>query len=290
MGVGTAAADSGTRVQAHFVSPGFLHTLRIHLAEGREFTNADGPNAPLVAMVSESLAHLLSPSADILGRTIYVRGNAFRVIGIVPDYLLHITGDRARPMAFFSFWQHALGPEEDARFAVRVSGDPSRILAPLRRAVRAVDPAVPVAEIMTLEDQVDASFPQIHLGQTVLLAAGGLALLLSAIGLYGVIAFLVTRRTREIGVRIALGAAPARVAATLVGNGMTAATAGVLVGLVGAWMLTHVLSAWLVGVSPHDALAFAIAGGVVCAASLVACSIPARRAARIDPAIALRAE
>jgi ABC-type antimicrobial peptide transport system permease subunit len=123
-----------------------------------------------------------------------------------------------------------------------------------------------------------------------LFAAGGLALLLSAMGLYGVIAFLVTRRTREIGVRIALGAAPGRVASALIVSGVTPVAVGIVVGLGGAWMLTHTMSAWLVGVTPHDPPAFGITAALVFAASFVACVIPALRAARIDPAISLRAE
>jgi ABC-type antimicrobial peptide transport system permease subunit len=220
----------------------------------------------------------------------YVHGKAFRVVGVVPDYRVHMPGDRWEEMAFFPFWQNALGPEYDARFAVRVRGDPARILATLRKTAAAVDSYVPVAELMTLADQIDATYPQIRLGQTVLLAAGGLALLLSAIGLYGVIAFLVTRRTREIGVRIALGAVPSRVTARLVSDGMVAVSAGLAVGLGGAWMLSHLLSAWLVGVTPHDAVAFATSALLVAAASLIACAIPARRAAAVDPAIALRVE
>ena len=289
-GVGTAVTDSASRVQAHFISPGFFHALRIGVLEGREFTSADGPSGSFVAMVSESLAQRLWRTTDVVDRTLYTHGKAFRVVGVVPDYLVHMKGERTEPMAFFSFWQHALAPVGDARFAVRVHGDPSRMLPMLRTAIHEVDPAVPVAEVMTLEKQMDASYPEIHLGRTVLFAAGGLALLLSAIGLYGVIAFLVTRRTREIGVRIALGAVPARVAGALVRSGMLAVSAGLVSGLGVAWMLTRALGAWLVGVSPHDVLAFGIAAGLVCVASLVACTIPATRAARIDPAISLRAE
>ena len=288
--VGLAAGDTASQVEAHFVSPGFFGALRISVLGGREFTNMDGPTAPLVAVVTASLAQRLSPASGIVGRTIYVRRKAFRVVGVVPDYRVHMSGDQVDPMVFLAFWQNALGPEYDARFALRIRGDPEAILATLRRTAKDVDPNVPVAELMTLAQQMDASYPQIRLGQSVLLAAGGLALVLSAIGLYGVIAFLVTRRTREIGVRIALGAAPSRVARGLIGNGMASVGVGLAVGLGGAWMLSHVLSAWLVGVTPHDAVAFATSAGLVAAASLVACAIPARRAAAVDPAIALRAE
>lgn len=110
------------------------------------------------------------------------------------------------------------------------------------------------------------------------------------LGLYGVIAFIVTRRTRDIGLRIALGATPTRVAGGLVRTGMTAVCLGLAVGLWAAWMLSHLLGAWLVGVTPHDAATFAAAGFLVGAASLVACVVPARRAASIDPAVALRVE
>ncbi|HTI64679.1 MAG TPA: ABC transporter permease, partial [Gemmatimonadaceae bacterium] len=288
--IGMAAGDSARPVQAHFVSPGFFSTLRIPLLEGREFTSADGPGTPLVAMVSESLARMLAPTSDIVGRTLYARGKPFRVVGVVPDYLVHMTGERVPPMAFFAFWQNALGAEKDARFVVRVRGDPTRALATLRTTAHDVDRYVPVAEVMTLAAQMDASYPEIRLSQNVLLAAGGLALLLSAIGLYGVIAFLVTRRTRDIGLRIALGALPARVAGQLIGRGMIAVVTGLSIGLGGAWMLSRLLDAWLVGITPHDLAAFGIAGLLVSAASLVACAIPARRAARIDPAIALRVE
>jgi ABC-type antimicrobial peptide transport system permease subunit len=193
-------------------------------------------------------------------------------------------------LVFFAFWQNALGPERDARFVVRVQGDPAHMLGVLRQTVHDIDPSVPVAEVMTLSHQVDAEYPQIRLGQNVLLASGGLALLLSAIGLYGMIAFLVTRRTREIGLRIALGALPIRVAGRFVAGGMKATAVGVAIGLLGAWSLSHLLSTWLVGVAPHDATAYAGAALAVVLAAVIACAIPAARAAAIDPAIALRAE
>ena len=288
--VGMTPGDSSHRVRTHFVSPDFFHTLHVPVLEGREFTSADGPHTPLVAIVTQSLARTLSPASDVVGRTLYVQGKAFRIVGMVPDYLVHATGESVPPMALFAFWQNALGPEHDARFIVRVHGDAASALATLERTARAVDPSVPVAEVMTLVAQMDLTYPQIRLGQMVLLAAGGLALLLSAIGLYGVIAFIVTRRTRDIGLRIALGALPLRVAGRLVGNGMAAVIVGLAVGLGGAWMLSRVLGAWLVGVAPHDVPAFLTAAGLVGGASLVACAIPARRAARIDPAVALRVE
>ena len=290
VGVGTAPADSAERAEAHFVSSAFFKTLRIPIIAGREFDRGDGAGTPLVAIVSASLTHTLSPSGDVVGRTLYARGKAFRVVGVVPDYQVRMHGEHVPPMVFFAFEQNALGDEADARFAVRVRGDPAAALSTLRLTAQSVDAGVPVAEFMTLAHQVDASYVQIRLGQTVLLATGALALFLSAIGLYGMIAFLVTRRTRDIGVRIALGAPPARVAGEFAADGMRALVAGLAIGIAGAWMLGHLLDAWLVGVPAHDAGAFAVAGGAVVIAGTIACVLPARRAAGIDPAVALRAE
>jgi len=257
---------------------------------GREFSDGDIARAPLVTIVDEALGRVLFPRGGAIGRTLYAGGKAFRIVGIVPDYRVREAHESAPPMAFFAFWQNAFGPERDARFAVRVHGDPSRMLGILRLTAHDVDPNVPVAEVMTLSHQMDASYPQIRLGQNVLLASGSLALILSAIGLYGMIAFLVTRRTRDIGLRIALGALPIRVAGELVGGGMKATALGVAAGLVGAWSLSHLLSTWLVGVTPHDVLAYAGAAVAVIVAALIACAIPAARAAAIDPAIALRVD
>jgi predicted permease len=290
VGVGASVGDTTQRVDAHFISPEFFKTLEIHLLGGREFSNSDIASTQPVAILDAPLVQRLFGGASALGKTLYAGGKAFRIIGVVPDYRVGAAHEGALPMAFFAFRQNALGPERDARFAVRVRGDPSRMLGVLRESVHDIDRAVPIAEFMTLARQVDASYPQIRLGQNVLLASAGLALFLSAIGLYGMIAFLVTRRTRDIGLRIALGALPIRVAGQLVGGGMRATAIGVVAGLLGAWSLSHLLSTWLVGVTPHDALAYVLAALAVMLAALVACAIPAARAAAIDPAIALRVE
>jgi len=181
-------------------------------------------------------------------------------------------------------------PEQDARFAVRVRGDPVRALQLLERTALAADANVPVAEVMTMAAQVDALTPQIHVGQVVLLGAAGLALFLSAIGLYGTIAFLVARRTREIGIRIALGANPRQVVWRFMQQGLVATLVGLTIGLIAARAGAHLLSSWLVGVAPGDFVAFAIAAGSVAATAMVACGVPARRAAEVDPIMALRAE
>lgn len=289
-GVGLAPGDTSLRTEAHFPSPGFFATLRIPVLSGREFDDADVAGSPPVAVVSQSLSLELWPGGSPIGRTIYARGKPFRVVGVVPDYQIHMAGSAPPLMLFLPFWQNALGQEGDARFAIRVSGHPDAMLSTLRRAAAEVDRGVPVAEVMSMSAQVDASYPEIRLGRSMLVAAGALALLLCAIGLYGTIAFLVARRTREIGIRLALGADARHVVIGVVRQSARTTIAGLGVGLAGAFATSRLLGSWLVGVPPHDFVAFTLAGLAVLAASVVACAAPARRAARIDPARALRVE
>jgi putative ABC transport system permease protein len=288
--VGVSTGDTSLHVEAHFTSPDFFATLRIPLLAGREFDNADIVGAPPVAVVSRSLAHRLWPAGAPVGRTIYAQGKPFSVVGVVPDYQIHMAGDATPLMLFFPFWQNALGPEGDARFAIRVDRRASDMLSTLRRAAVEVDRGVPVAEVMTMSKQIDTSYPEIRLGQTMLIAAGALALLLCAIGLYGTIAFVVARRTREIGIRLALGADGRRVVVELVGQGGRTTVVGLAGGLAGAFATSRFLGSWLVGVPPHDWVAFVLAAVTVVIVSCIACALPARRAARIDPVRALRVE
>jgi predicted permease len=287
---GLAAGDSSLHVEAHFTSPNFFATLRIPILAGREFDNSDVVGAPPVAIVSQSLAQRLWRGAPSLGNTVYARGKPFRVVGVVPDYRVRMGGAATPLMLFLPFWQNALGKEGDARFALRVDPRAADMLSTLRRTAAQVDRGVPVAEVMMMSAQIDASYVEIHLGEKILIAAGVLALLLCAIGLYGTIAFVVARRTREIGIRLALGAGPQRVVLGLLDQGARTTVLGVAGGLVGALATSRFLSSWLVGVPPHDVVAFALAGLAVSAVSFIACLVPARRASRIDPARALRVE
>jgi predicted permease len=289
-GVGASAGDSSTDAETHSISPGFFSTLRIPVIRGREFGEQDGRGALPVAVVSEALARRLWPNGDAIGHDAFIHGRAFQVVGVVADYRIRMSGEATPLMAFVPFWQNSLWAEKDARFLVRVRGDPVTARRPLQRAASAVDPNVPVAEVMTMSAQVDALYPQIRLGQVVLIGAAALALFLSAIGLYGTIAFLVARRTREIGIRIALGARPSDVVWRFMRQGLAATLSGLTIGLVAARAGAHLLSSWLVGVPPGDLAAFAMAAMAVAGTALLACGLPARRAADVDPINALRAD
>lgn len=290
LALGRSPGDTALLAYTRFVSPGFLATLGIPLLAGREFVEVDDPRAPLVAILTESVARKLWPGESSLGRTIVLGGKAFRIVGVAADFAVHPITTPAAPVVLVPFWQNAFEPEIDARLAVRVRGDPAAALPRLRQAINAIDPAVPITELMPFASQVDSNNAAVHLGAVVLLVAALVALFLTGLGLYGVISYLVERRTREIGVRIAVGATPARIVALVVRHGLYATLAGGAAGLVCAALGARFLAAYLIGVQPGDRIAFAAALLAVTAVSCVASYLPARRAAKIDPVSALRVE
>jgi ABC-type lipoprotein release transport system permease subunit len=196
--------------------------------------------------------------------------------------------DAPVPVFYKPFWQST--EETDARMAIRVHGDPRAMLPVLRRAIAEIDPQVPITEQMTMLDQVEGVFMQARLAAAVLACASMLALVLSAVGLYGVIAYIVGRRTREIGLRMALGARPSNVRAMVLKQSLAVLVPGIALGLLGALVSARLLSAWLYGVRATDPSAFVTGAIVLSAVALFASWIPARRAARLDPLSALRFE
>jgi predicted lysophospholipase L1 biosynthesis ABC-type transport system permease subunit len=217
-------------------------------------------------------------------------GKRFLVVGLVTDYRLAAIGEPPPPMAFVAFWQSSFEPQTDARLAIRVKGDPRSVLPTLRRAIARVDPAVPITETLAMNDQVAGEYRDVRLSGAMLRWSAFLAVFFSGIGLYGVVAFLVGRRTREIGIRLAIGARPGEVVAGFVRTTLTTIAAGLIVGLIAAAAAARFLSTWLFGVHPLDNVTFLTALVALTLVALFATYIPARRAARVDPVTALRAE
>ena len=285
------APTTGNRVRAvshQEIGPRLFETLRVPLTQGRDFDDRDRLGAPRVAIVSESLAYSIWRDGGALDRTILVDRQPHRVVGVVKDYQL-LSGDEAvAPMLYVPYWQNP--DQTDARYCIRVSGDAEAALPRIRAAIASVDPNVPITEAMPMTEQVSGTFVNARLARSVLLGASGLALLLGAIGLYGALAFMVGRRTREIGIRMAIGARPRQVLSHFLKQGLRLALIGGAAGVLLALAATRLLASFLYGVRAWDPLSFLSGVAILVAVAALAAYLPSRRASILDPMVALRHE
>jgi putative ABC transport system permease protein len=278
------------------VTPGYFESMRMKLVRGRFFTDADNENAPLSAVINETMAKRYWPNEDAIGKRFHL-GTADRpwitIVGLVGQVRHNAVTETQRAEMYVPHAQWAAAGASAPRgmtFVLRTSGDPLAVLGYVRETVRSLDPNLPLAEVQTLERVADDSLSQARFTTTLLALFAVLALTLATIGIYGVISLLVTRRRQEIGIRMALGARPGSILTMVVRRGMTLAGVGVLLGLVGAVLLTRVLTSLLYGVTRFDPVTFAIVPVVLALVALLACLIPAGRAATVDPVVALREE
>jgi hypothetical protein len=255
---------------------------------GRDFTEGDTPSAPLVTVVNESLARRLWRTTDVVGRSVVLNGTTFQVVGVVRDYHPVATGEPLVYMAFVAFWQMPFGPQREARVGIRVAGNPRDALPAIRRALESIDPAVPVAEVATMETMMLSSFAEVRLGRLVLLASAALTLFLAGVGLYGVVSYLVMQRSREIAVRLAVGARPREVAAMVVTQGVRPILAGGVIGLAVSLSTAPLLGRWLFGIGPTDPTTIGASLAMVVIVAVVASAVPALRASGTNPAVVLR--
>jgi len=273
------------------VGPGFFTAINLPLILGRPFGAQDTKTSPKVAVISEEMARRFFPDASPLGKRFRLgtsgEGEEIEVIGVVKDAKYLNLSEKPKPMAYYPYSQRNwyLG-----NFEVRYSGEPGAIVSAVRQAIKEVNRNLPIAEVTMFSEQVDRSLVQQKLIARLSTFFGLLALLLAAIGLYGVISYSVTQRTREIGIRMALGAERRNVLRLVLGQGAKLALIGVLAGLVASWALTRWVESLLFGVSPTDRWTFVIIALLLIAVALLACYIPARRAAKVDPMVALRYE
>lgn len=278
------AGDDTLKVPANWVAPRFFDTLRIPVISGRGIEQRDIDNKHPVVVVNEALARRLWPNQDAVGRTLTIDGSTFEIAGVVHYEGLREEGDATRPYVFAS----DSGRRQLRSVLVRVKGDAAASLLSLKREIRAVDATVPIHQAMALADVIARQEVDVPIAMGVLTFAGGLALLLTVLGLYGVVALWVAHRTREIGIRVAIGATSSQIVSLVLGEGARLIVIGLPLGVAAATASVRLLSNYLYGVSATDATTFIVITTSLAAIALLACYVPARRAMRVDPVHALR--
>jgi putative ABC transport system permease protein len=270
-------------------SADYFRTLRIALLQGRPFNEGDRDGTERVAIISQAAARILFKDRNPLGRRIQDRNNDnwLTIIGVAAD-IRHGGLDQAVWPELFQPYPQA--PVRDMSLVVRGDSDPSGLAPAIRKAIQAIDREQPVFGVKTVETLLSNSVAQRRQRAWLLGAFAFLSLVVAMVGVYGVMAYSVTQRTHEIGVRMALGAERDDVLAMVVGEGLVLALIGVAIGLALSLVLTRVLASFLFGVGPHDVVTFASVSVALVAAAYFASYIPARRATRIDPIRALRHE
>ncbi|HSE30845.1 MAG TPA: ABC transporter permease [Pyrinomonadaceae bacterium] len=276
---------------ASVIGPRYYETMGIKMVAGRGFTDQDSRGAPKVVVINEALARRLFPGEDALGKklTMSTNGPGLEIIGITQDIKHHDLTEAPLP----HFDLPALQREYDSytNIVLRTQNDPADLIGAVRSQLLSMDPALSVSGITPMSLQIRNALAATSLASSLVAVFGLLALLLASIGLYGVMAWLVSQRTREVGIRMALGAQPRDVLRLVLRQGLILTGAGLLIGLAAALVATRLFDTQvLYGVSPRDAFTFAAGSLVLTGVSLLACYIPARRATKVDPLVALRYE
>ena len=292
-GQAPAPGESQPLAAQLLVSPDYFRTLGIRLEAGRQFSDVDNASAPPVVIISETMARSYFPNENAVGRHIQTgdydpAGPWVTIVGVVDDVKYSGLQEESEPTMYTPFLQHLWW--RSLYLAVRTDGDPLSAIAATREAVWAIDRDLPVSQIKTMAQVMSESVAEPRTYTLLLGLFGGVAMLLAAIGIYGVIAYAVTQRTREIGIRMALGAQTRDVMRLIVKEGMTLALVGVAIGLAASFALTRVMASLLFGVSATDPLTFLVIALVLALVALFACYLPARRATKVDPMVALRYE
>ena len=272
------------------VTPDYFRTLQIPLKSGRTFTENDNNQSPKVIIVNETMARQLWPGESPLGRSVKVwRDEKFprEIVGVVGDVKSSLDTDTPTQM-YVPYAQDATWGS--LTLAVRTTGEPTALAGAVRNAIRSVEKGVPTYNLKTMDDVVATSAAPRRTPMLLFTAFAGVALLLAMLGIYGITTYYVTQRTHEIGIRMALGAQLRDVLRLVLSRGMLLAIAGVVLGLVGSFLVTRYLTTLLFGVQPVDLMTFAAVSFVLIAVALIACYIPARRATKVDPLVALRYE
>jgi predicted permease len=289
-GDGSGDPENANIAVANVVGSKYFQTMGIGLLRGRDFSLDDREGAPLVVVVNEAFARRYFENQDPVSQRISFRGAQgpwCQIIGLVRDSKYRTVGESPRPTAYQPLTQNH---ETGMALHVRTSGRPTSLAASVRREIQSLEPNLAVTSVESMADVLKGSLFAARMGAVLLAIFGALALLLAAIGLYGVMSYSVSRRTREIGIRMALGAGTGNVLRLVLKEGMMLVGGGVAAGLIVAAAVTRLLASFLYGVSPIDAITFMAIPVVLVLVALIANYLPARRAARVDPMEALRSQ
>ena len=272
------------------ITPGYVRTVRMRVLEGRDFSDADREGRPLAVLVSASTARRFWPGRSPIGKRLVlglIDDKPREVVGVVSDVKVHGL-DASDTQTVYIPYAQIRTPFQT--LVVRTSGDPASVVSAVVAAVRDVDAEQPVVDIQTMDEVIGESIAQQRFAMRLLTAFATLALLLAAVGIYGVLSYGVRQRVQEIGIRMALGASSADVVRMVVVEGLKPTVVGLAIGVAGAAALGRVLSSLVFGITPRDAATFATVSAVVLAVGLAASLLPAYRATRVDPLLALRME
>jgi putative ABC transport system permease protein len=284
------AGDKGISIDATRVGAEYFATLGVSLLAGRNFSSVDTPSSPRVAIVNETMARRLWPHDSAVGKRFRLRsldGPPVEIVGVVADYKVNTIGEGATPYIHYAYTQ---APDGGQAVIARTRGDARALLATMRQELRALEPNVVLFDNQTMEAQVGTTLLPVRLGAIGVSVIGLLAMLLAAVGLYGAVAYSVGRRTREIGIRMALGATRGVVVRLVMQEGLRVAGWGLMFGALLALAAVRAASAALYGVSVVDPIAWGVAVAVVVVVAVVANLVPAAHAASVAPTIALRSE
>jgi putative ABC transport system permease protein len=279
-------------VGVRLVTPGYFQTMSIPILKGRPFTEQDRDNSPNVILVNEALASRFWPNQDAVGKRLDFEEDSGKqvwreIVGVVGNVKHKALATEVMPEAYFAYKQ---GPENFMGLVVRTASDPVSMIPAIRNQVLSIDKDQPVSDVMMMEQRLAKSVATSRFVMLLLGSFSVLALGLAAVGIYGVMSYLVTQRTQEIGVRMALGAQKRDVLKLIVRRGMVLAIVGTAIGVVASLVLTRLMRSLLFEVTPTDWLTFLITSVVLLTVALLACYIPARRATKVDPLVALRYE
>jgi predicted permease len=299
------AGDAGDSARAYltsttYIGAGYFEALDVNVIEGREFDERESSTGQRAVIVNETLARHFWPTGGALGSVVAIGADGpvllgadrCEVVGVVKDLQWLSALEQPQPIAYLSYWQQnrSNSVSQDSRTLVRVAGDAAAMLPEIQRTIAAIDPDVPISEARSLGASLDSQFADVRAARTMLVTFGALALGLSMIGLYAALAFAVGERTREIAIRLALGASRGDVGGLVFRRGMAIVSLGITAGVTACVITGPFLAHMLYGVSPRDPLAITVGPAVLIVVAALAISLPARRAMQQDPIVALRAE